>query len=131
MHTVGTLILDAVELPSDGLDVMINQYASLLQQGVVDLDKWQAVHRKRLIVAPTALVAAVQFVDKTALAELIYQLTESPAQLFARLGDGVDYYESEKVAVFASRISANVFQVRFPDWGVGSFQADNSVTGAK
>lgn len=109
MDTVGTQV---------SLTQMIEDYALLVRNREADVTKWQAVHRLAPQLAVAALAAVCKCADPDDLASLLYKLSESPAMLFTRLGDGFDYDERTRQVGFCSRKSADVFAVRFPDWFV-------------
>lgn len=97
---------------------MIEAYAQLVREREADPQKWHAIHRRAPKLALTALMAVCSSADPADLASVIYQLTESPAMMFVRLGDGFDYDAGERRAGFASDKSAAEFETRFRDWFV-------------
>lgn len=109
MDTVGTHV---------SISEMIEAYAHLVRAREADVEKWQAVHRLAPQLAVAALTAVCKCADPDDLASLLYKMSESPAMLFARLGDGFDYDERIRQVGFCSRKSADAFSVRFPDWFV-------------
>lgn len=100
------------------LSEMIEAYAQLMREREADVQKWHAVHRRAPKLALTALMAVCSSADPGDLVSVIYQLTESPAMMFVRLRDGIDYDANERRAGFASDKSAAEFETRFRDWFV-------------
>ncbi|MCP4424439.1 MAG: hypothetical protein GY803_08115 [Chloroflexi bacterium] len=101
---------------------MMEKYQQMVAVGCANLEAWQAVHSVKLEEARKLLMLAMMRqgmnIAWRLAAELIMELTMSPAQLFAACGDGTDYDESLQTAEFVSSDSADRFQARFPDWDV-------------
>ena len=76
--------------------------------------------RRRLCpdAAVPALTLALIQADPNQLAHLLLAFTQSPAHLYASLGDGTWYSEGNTAVQFRSQESAALFHSRFPKWRV-------------
>lgn len=109
--------MDTVGIPASvPVAELIENYAKLVRGQVCDPAQWQAVHRFSPKWALTALTAVCHCASPADLSALIYSMSESPAMLFARLGDGRNYDEGSRFVEFVSRQSADAFHVQHPDW---------------
>jgi hypothetical protein len=111
MATVGTPAVNPTQITE-----MVEGYGKLVRSREANPALWQAVHRLSPRLAVAALTAVCDCASSVDLAALIYQLSESPAMLFARLGDGIAYHEGLRYAEFRSVCSANRFHAMYPDW---------------
>lgn len=106
MATVGTQEITA----------LVEGYARLVRSRNADPARWQALHRSSPRLAVAALTAVCECASPENLAALIYRMSESPAMLFVRLGDGIAYHEGQRYVEFRSADSANWFHAMYPDW---------------
>ena len=100
--------------------IMREEYERLIRGCIADPQQWQAVHRIKPDAAPGILMLAMmrQGMDRAwaLAAEMVMELTMSPAHLFAVCEDGIAYSENERTAVFGSQASADRFRARFGEW---------------
>lgn len=100
-------------------------YEQLIRDGCGDVARWQAVHQLKPDAALSLVMLAMmrQGMDRAwpMAAQIVLELTISPAHLYAVCGDGVWFDEDREEVGFASRSSADRFKARFPEWVVGSW----------